>query len=106
MADIPRSIASQMTGILWTDFSANAWTVCTRMPASTGARSGCDVCYAADYAQDRLKLGWGPGVERHRFSGFAAKARRLNRVATETGHRFAVFALSLGDWLDPEDKPR
>jgi protein gp37 len=104
-ARIPRSIARTMTGIEWTDFSANAWTVCTRIPASAGARSGCEICYAATFAQQRLGTGWGPGAPRRRFPGFVGRVRQLNALAARTGLPFAVFALSLGDWLDPEADP-
>lgn len=102
---ISRSVAKQMTGIEWTDFTANAWTVCTRIVANTGARSGCDICYAATFAQDRLKLGWGPGVPRHRFPSFRKRMTRLDRLARDTGLPFSVFSLSLGDWLDAEVDP-
>lgn len=101
---IPRSIAKSMTGIEWTDFSANPWTVCTEIPAAPGARSGCEICYARGFAK-RLGLEWGARVPRHRFAGFAARVRRLERVAAATGLPFAVFTLSLGDWLDAEVAP-
>lgn len=105
MPIIPRSIAKQMTGISWTDFTGNGWTVCTRIVANKGARSGCDICYAADFAQKRLGLGWGAGVPRLKFSSFHTRMRRLDRLAEATGLPFAVFSLSLGDWLDPEVDP-
>lgn len=102
---IPRSVGASMTGIEWTDFSGNPWVGCTRMPASAGARSGCDICYAATFARQRLGLDWGVGVARHRFAGFAARMRRLDRLAGDLGMPFSVFSLSLGDWLDPEVDP-
>ena len=102
---IPKSVAATMTGIEWTDFSGNAWAGCTRIPASAGARSGCEVCYAEGFARNRLKLGWGPGAPRMAFAGFDARMRRLDRLAAATGMPFSVFSLSLGDWLDPEVDP-
>jgi protein gp37 len=107
MADavIPKSVAKQMTGISWCDFSANPWTICTRIIANTGARSGCSICYAATFVENRLSHGWGPGIPRHQFASFGARMRRLDKLAAATGHPFSVFSLSLGDWLDPEVDP-
>lgn len=99
---IPKSIANQMTGIEWADFTGNPWIGCTRVPASSGARSGCDICYAATFAGNRLGVAWGAEQPRRQASSFAARMRRLNRLALQTGLPFSVFSLSLGDWLDPE----
>lgn len=104
-AAIPRSIAGGMTGIGWTDFTGNAWFGCTRVRASAGARSGCGICYAAEFAKNRMGLGWGAGVARRESVGFHARMRRLDRLAGEVGMPFSVFSLSLGDWLDPEAPP-
>ena len=102
---IPRSVARQSTGINWTDFSGNAWAGCTRILANSGARSGCEICYAAAFGQNRMRIEWGPGAPRVRISGFHARMRRLDRLARDTGLPFSVFSLSLGDWLDPEVDP-
>ncbi len=102
---IPRSVASGMTGIEWTDFTGNPWRGCTRVPANTGGRSGCDICYAATFAGNRLGQAWGAGTPRTKGKGFAERMRRLDRLAAATGMRFSVFSLSLGDWLDPEVDP-
>lgn len=102
---IPRSVASQMTGIQWTDFTGNPHVGCTRVPANSGGRSGCDICYAATFAQNRMNQGWGAGVPRRKLSGFHVRMRRLDRLAAATGCAFSVFSLSLGDWLDPEVDP-
>jgi protein gp37 len=99
---IPRSIAKQMTGIEWTDFTGNAWIGCTRIVANSGARSGCDLCYAATFGKNRIGVTWGAGQPRKPFGGFETRMRRLDRLAATTGMPFAVFSLSLGDWLDPE----
>lgn len=99
---IPRSVARQMTGIEWTDFTGNAWSVCTRIEANTGARSGCEICYAATFSENRLGIEWGAGAARQQFAGFDKRMRRLDRLAYELGLPFSVFSLSLGDWLDPE----
>lgn len=99
---IPRSVARTMTGIEWTDFTGNPWIGCTRVLANAGGRSGCDICYAAAFAQNRLGLEWGAGTQRKPFEGFAARMRRLDRLAASTGLPFSVFSLSLGDWLDAE----
>ena len=103
---IPRSIAKTMTGIEWTDFTGNPWVGCTRILANSGGRSGCDICYAATFAGNRLGLPWGPGTPRHLFTSFQARMRRLDRLALQTGMPFSVFSLSLGDWLDPEVDPQ
>ena len=99
---IPKSVAKQSTNISWCDMTANAWIGCTRIPASSGGRSGCDVCYAETFGRNRMGVTWGPGEARRPVAGYAARMRRLNRLAAETGMPFSVFALSLGDWLDPE----
>lgn len=100
---IPRSIAAGMTGIEWTDFSGNPWVGCTRIIANSGARSGCEICYAATFAGNRMGLEWaGP---RRKLSGFHTRMRRLDKLAAVTGKPFSVFSLSLGDWLDPEVIP-
>jgi protein gp37 len=99
---IPSSIAKQATGIEWSDFTANAWAGCARIKALTGARSGCDICYAESFCANRLGMSWGPAAERRRFRTYAAKMRRLDRVAGRVGLRFSVFSLSLGDYLDPQ----
>jgi protein gp37 len=102
---IPPSIARQMTGIEWCDFTGNSWIGCTRMPASSGARSGCDICYAETFGGRRMGVAWGAGEPRRRVSSFDSRMRRLDRLAKATGLRFSVFSLSLGDWLDPEVDP-
>jgi protein gp37 len=99
---IPRSVARQMTGIEWTDFTGNAWTGCTRIEANSGARSGCEICYAATFGENRLGVEWGAGAARKQFASFDTRMRRLDRLAKSTGLPFSVFSLSLGDWLDPE----
>ncbi len=99
---IPRSVAKTMTGIEWTDFTGNPWVGCTRILANFSGRSGCDVCYAATFAEQRLGLTWGAGASRHPFSSFRTRMRRLDRLAATTGMPFSVFSLSLGDWLDAE----
>lgn len=100
---IPSSIAKQMTGIEWTDFSANWWVGCRRVEANSGARSGCEICYAATFAENRLGMVW--DQDRRQFVSVGYRMRRLDRLAEEAGMAFAVFSLSLGDWLDPETDP-
>src|SRR6478736_6486860 len=102
---IPRSIARQMTGIEWTDFTGNQWAGCTRVPANTGGRSGCDICYAATFSENRLGMAWGADAPRRHFANFQSRMRRLDKLAAATGMPFSVFSLSLGDWLDPEVDP-
>lgn len=104
-SQIPASIAETMTGIEWCDFSGNAWMGCTRVPAASGARSGCELCYAATFAGRRFGVDWGPGVPRHPVATFAGRMRRLDRLAAVTGHPFSVFTMSLADWLDAEVEP-
>ena len=100
---IPRSVARSMSGIEWADFSSGgAWGGCTRVPASPGARSGCDICYAATLGETRMGIRWGKGQPRRLFRGFAARARMLNRLGIKTGLRFSFFANSASDWLDAE----
>jgi protein gp37 len=102
---IPRSVARQMTGIEWTDFTGNPWIGCTRLPANSGGRSGCDICYAATFAENRVGVPWGAGAPRRLSVSFHGRMRRLDRLAAVSGMPFAVFSLSLGDWLDPEVDP-
>lgn len=97
---IPRSIAKMMTGIEWTDFTGNAWIGCTEVLANAGGRSGCSICYAKGFAETRLGMTW--NQDRRPVKTFAARMIRLNRLAADTGLPFAVFSLSLGDWLDAE----
>lgn len=102
---IPRSIARTMTGIEWADFSGNQWIGCTRVAAVAGALSGCDICYAASYAEQRLGMAWGPAAPRRFVTGFGQRMARLNRLAAATGLGFSVFTLSLGDWADTDVEP-
>lgn len=102
---IPASIARQMTGISWASFTLNAWGGCTAIPASSGGMSGCAICYARTFLERKGQVRWGPGEPRQRFTGWRRRALRLDRMARETGLRFAVFAFSLADWLDPEVPP-
>lgn len=102
---VPRSVARQMTGIEWCDFTGNPWIGCTRVAANSGARSGCTICYAAAFAERRLGLRWGAGEDRRPVVSFHSRMRRLDRLAAATGMPFAVFSMSLGDWLDPEVEP-
>ena len=102
MQSIPKSIAKSSTGIEWADFSGNLWTICTPIIANAGARSGCEICYAEQFARNRMGLSWGAGVPRHEMPGFHARMRRLDRLAASLGLPFSVFSLSLGDWLDAE----
>ncbi|MBP8231544.1 MAG: hypothetical protein KAY22_04495 [Rhizorhabdus sp.] len=81
---IPRSIARMMTDVEWTDFSGNQWIGCTRIAAVAGALSGCDICYAASFAEQRLGMTWGSGAPRRFMKGFAARMARLNRLAAST----------------------
>ena len=102
---IPRSVAATMTGISWCDFTGNPWAGCTRVPANTGARSGCSICYAAEFARNRMGLAWGPGAPRRTMTSFQDRMRRLDSLAASTRMPFSVFSLSLGDYLDPEVDP-
>lgn len=105
MQVVPKFIAKTMTGIEWTDFSGNLWAGCTRIPANSGARSGCEICYAEKFGTNRMGIVWGAAEPRLKLSGFQARMRRLDRLAGDTGLSFSVFSLSLGDWLDPEVAP-
>lgn len=100
---ISRSIAKQMTGIEWCDFTGNYWIGCRRVEPVAGARSGCALCYAATFAENRLGMTW--NQDRRRTVSFPARMIRLNRLARDTGKPFSVFSLSLGDWLDHEVDP-
>jgi protein gp37 len=105
LSAIPRSIAAEMTDITWTSFSLNAWAGCTPIPGTANAPSGCDICYARTYAERKWPARWGTGQPRHLFKDWRQRARRLDKMAAESALRFSVFALSLGDWLDPEILP-
>lgn len=102
MNAVSKSLARQMTGIEWADFTANYWIGCTRLKAVSGAMSGCDICYAATFAENRMGVTWGAGADRRKSVSIASRLRHMNKVAEKTGKSFSVFSLSLGDWLDPE----
>lgn len=99
---IPPSLARTMTGINWADFTINGHTVCTPIPASPCALSACDICYAKHFAAKYFRVSWGAHVPRHKFTTAITRLRRLDALAASTGLPFAVFANSLGDWLDAE----
>lgn len=83
------------TTIEWTDATVNLWWGCAKVSEA------CRHCYAAEI--DRRFNGganWrGERLDR-RESG-RKLALRLNRKAEREGRRYRVFALSMGDWLDP-----
>lgn len=91
-----------MTGISWVDFTANQWIGCTRIKPVKGAKSGCDICYAATFAGNRMGVTWGPGEDRLFVKGFREKLRHLDRVALRTGMPFSVFTASFSDVFDSE----
>lgn len=99
---ISRTLARSMTGISWADFTANQWVGCTRIKAVKGAKSGCDICYAATFAENRMGVTWGAGEDRRLVKNFRDKLRHLNRVAEKTGLSFSVFSESLSDPFDSE----
>ena len=103
---ISRSVAKQMTGIEWADFTGNPWAGCTRVRAVADAMSGCDICYAETFCGRRLGVAWGDEAPRRKIESFHNRMRRLDRLAAKTGMPFAVFSLSLGDWLDPVVDPQ
>lgn len=103
---VPRSIAKQMTGIEWTDFSRNKWIGCTAILASSGAKSGCSICYAETFGERRMGVNWGAGQPRRLSTTFHESSLRLDRIAKASGMAFSVFSMSLGDWLDPEVDPQ
>jgi len=70
-----------------------------------GGRSGCDICYAATFSENRLRMAWGADAPPRHFANFQSRMRRLDKLAAATGMPFSVFSLSLGDWLDPEVDP-
>jgi protein gp37 len=87
---------SDTTPIQWADATLNPWGGCTKVSA------GCFKCYAEHATPIRaMHIGWGRGVPRHRFTGFEANARRLDRRAAKAGQSIRVFP-SLCDWLDAE----
>jgi hypothetical protein len=93
LRQIPGSVARAMTGIQWTDFTGNAWGGCTNIPANSGGRSGCDICYAETYAGNRFGIPWGAGQPRHKFKNFHSRMRGLDRFGDEA--RYAVLCLHL-----------
>ena len=103
---VSKSIAKQMTGIEWADFTGNGWMGCSRLKPVSGAKSGCDICYAEEFCTRRMGIAWGPGAKRQKSKTFRARFLHLNRVAQATGLNFTVFPDSLCDWLDPEVDPR
>lgn len=86
---------AESTKIEWADATVNTWWGCTKISP------GCTNCYAATLAA-RFGQAWGPGAKRTPKRKARATALLLNRRAKRLGRPIRVFALSMGDWLDPE----
>lgn len=93
---------AENTKIEWCDHTQNFWIGCTKVSKA------CDRCYAEVSTPSRtMRVGWGPGVPRHRTapSTWAMPKKWNDQHETffaKHGRRQRVFALSLGDWLDNE----
>lgn len=85
------------TKIEWAHHTFNGWIGCTKVGP------GCDNCYAADLAQSRLGVAWGPGQpRRHTAASTWKQPRRWNNRAAKEGIRYRVFCSSLADVFDNE----
>ncbi|WP_088183949.1 phage Gp37/Gp68 family protein [Sphingobium sp. Z007] len=85
------------TKIEWAHHTFNGWIGCTKVGP------GCDNCYAADLAQSRLGVPWGPGQpRRHTAASTWKQPRRWNNRAAKEGVRYRVFCSSLADVFDNE----
>ena len=85
------------TKIEWAHHTFNGWIGCTKVGP------GCDNCYAADLAQTRLGVPWGPGQpRRHTAASTWKQPRRWNNRAAKEGIRYRVFCSSLADVFDNE----
>ncbi len=85
------------TKIEWAHHTFNGWIGCTKVGP------GCDNCYAADLAQSRLGVRWGPGQpRRHTAASTWKQPRRWNNRAAKEGVRYRVFCSSLADVFDNE----
>lgn len=94
----------------WTHHTQNSWEGCAHkidVDPETGKGEedpACQGCYAEVQRDHRWgTVKWGPGQPRRLTSETNRNKPRIwNRKAGEAGVRERVFALSLGDWLDPE----
>lgn len=88
---------AENTQIEWAHHTFNAWIGCTKVGP------GCDNCYAADLAQARLGVPWGPGQpRRHTAASTWKQPRAWDRRAAKLGIRYRVFCSSLADVFDNE----
>lgn len=85
---------AELTGISWTDHTANFWWGCQRVSP------GCEHCYAETLAVVRRKLPvWGPPstTERQRMKGVWRDVAKWNASARADGVRRKVFVSSMAD---------
>lgn len=90
-----------VTGIAWTDHTANFWWGCQRVSP------GCEHCYAETLAVTRRKLDvWGPPktTDRKRMKGVWTDVAKWNRDAARDGVRRRMFVSSMADIF--EDHPQ
>lgn len=91
----------QVTGISWTDHTANFWWGCQRVSP------GCEHCYAEQLAVTRRKLPvWGPPstTERKLIKSTWTDVPKWDRAAARDGVRRRVFVSSMSDIF--EDHPQ
>lgn len=85
----------ETTKIAWCDATVNFWFGCSKVSP------GCEHCYA-ERQGGRAGVAWGPGKPRRHIAGAIPLALRLERRAVRERRRLRVFALSMGDFFDPE----
>lgn len=99
MTDFPEKVRALLkregTKISWADLTFNPWIGCQAVSPA------CANCYAAELAQNRLGVTFGPGEARKQTADSTwAKPWRWDRVAGEAGVKLRVFCASLADWAD------
>lgn len=90
----------EITGISWTDHTANFWLGCQRVSP------GCEHCYAETLVVGRMRLPlWGPPstTPRTRTKGAWKEVPKWDRAAKRDGVRRRLFCSSLSDIF--EDHP-
>jgi protein gp37 len=85
--------------ISWTDHTTNFWMGCMKV------NEACKFCYAETFANRYWgKNLWGPGSDRHVTKNAWVDPLKWNKQAKEMGVKYRVFASSLSDFFEDNEK--